>query len=34
MTDCMFCKIRDGQIPAAITYLETHHAQAKVTITI
>lgn len=20
MSDCMFCKIRDGQIPAAITY--------------
>jgi histidine triad (HIT) family protein len=20
MTDCLFCKIRDGQIPAAITY--------------
>jgi histidine triad (HIT) family protein len=20
MTDCLFCKIRDGQIPAAVTY--------------
>jgi histidine triad (HIT) family protein len=23
-TDCLFCKIRDGQIPAAITYRDDH----------
>ena len=23
-TDCLFCKIRDGQIPAAITYRDQH----------
>ena len=23
-TDCLFCKIRDGQIPAAITYRDEH----------
>jgi histidine triad (HIT) family protein len=24
MSDCLFCKIRDGQIPAAITYRDDH----------
>jgi histidine triad (HIT) family protein len=24
MTDCLFCKIRDGQIPAAVTYRDDH----------
>jgi histidine triad (HIT) family protein len=24
MTDCLFCKIRDGQIPAQITYRDDH----------
>ncbi|HVZ74383.1 MAG TPA: histidine triad nucleotide-binding protein [Polyangia bacterium] len=24
MSDCLFCKIRDGQIPAAITYRDEH----------
>jgi histidine triad (HIT) family protein len=23
-TDCLFCKIRDGQIPAAVTYRDDH----------
>jgi histidine triad (HIT) family protein len=23
-TDCLFCKIRDGEIPAAITYRDEH----------
>jgi histidine triad (HIT) family protein len=23
-TDCLFCKIRDGQIPAAMTYRDDH----------
>jgi histidine triad (HIT) family protein len=24
MSDCLFCKIRDGQIPAAVTYRDDH----------
>jgi len=24
MTDCVFCKIRDGQIPAAVTHRDEH----------
>ncbi|MDB4979584.1 MAG: histidine triad nucleotide-binding protein [Myxococcales bacterium] len=24
MSDCLFCKIRDGEIPAAVTYRDEH----------